>query len=181
MAKFIEIRDNAKVVVGQIHKKQARYIRYLRRAMKKEAEHIKEDLLTMISATDHPREIMSALRKKGIGYAPGMRPPHSSPIIHMQTGTFQTALKSHPIHFHRRSPHEFMYEIGFDLKRLADQRGPRSDALTVEDLLKYLRGFPRPTKHMIAREFFKPVLKRSLLRYQKAMEEAMNAATRAPE
>jgi hypothetical protein len=177
MPKMIWVFDNSGVVIYKIHKKAARLERAGREAARKEALQIKEDLLKMISATDHPLSALRVLNKRNIGYAPGMKPPHKVPIVHRQSGHLVRALKYQKPQFKRLSPHEYRYFIGFNRLAKTSDRGSHGP-VSIRQLLHWIVD---GTSKMIPRDFFTPVLNRATKRYYKTMEEAIKAAVEVPE
>jgi len=182
MPNFITYRDNAQAVIAKISKKNSRYHATAKKVLWAEANRVRQDLITMISATDHPKSALRILNKQGTGYAPGMKAPHQVPIIHTQSGGLLKSLLKKQPQFVRFTGDKIAYRIGFDEKmRVKGGRpGGGTKTITIRRLLGYLMD-PPGTSKMIPRDFITPVLKRTTKRYWKHMEEAIKAATYAKE
>jgi hypothetical protein len=180
MPRFIHYSDNAQAVISKISKKNSRYHKTAKQVLKTEANRVRDDILLMISARDHPKSALRILNRRNIGYAPGMKAPHRAPIIHIQSGSLrQSFLKKRP-QFVKMGPDQIAYRIGFDEKMRirGGVPGGGMNTITVRRLLDYLIT---GTSKMIPRDFIAPVLKRTSKRYWEYMAEAMEAATNARE
>jgi hypothetical protein len=180
MPKFIVYHDNAQAVIAKISKKNSRYHATAKKVLKVEANRIRGDILTMISGQDHPKSALRILNRRGIGYAPGMTPPHRVPLIHTQSGGLRRSLLKKRPQFVRFTGDTIAYKIGFDEKmRVKGGRpGGGTKTITIRRLLDYLIT---GTEKMIPRDFITPVLRQSSKRYWKTMEEAIDAASHVKE